>query len=322
MKQVIVTIDTEGPAGKDPIKHLIYGETKDGKRYGIEFIMNILDLYGVKGLFFVDLAEAWDNGEKDIARVLMDIESSGHNTGVHIHPDHMSDQNRRFLWQYSYGEQKEIIRKCTDLYESILGKKPISFRAGRYGANRDTLHILDELGYKFDMSEFYGNRRCSITPPTHINKACKVELSELIEIPITVFKSFSIPGYSRVDKVDCNMNTNEFKRVMRKIDESSSVSLITYFMHSFSALQWRKNPDLPSLCKKARYKIESQLDWISANNNFCFIQENDLNKIEYVEENRVKEKDEIIDISKDLTSYWFFAERACSMIHDKIVLNV
>ena len=95
-QKVIVTIDTEGHDGKDPISKLILGQTEKG-RYGIEYIMDILDEFDVKALFFVDFAEAWDYGEEKVRNVVDIIKKRGHHVGVHIHPDHMADNKRLFL---------------------------------------------------------------------------------------------------------------------------------------------------------------------------------------------------------------------------------
>ena len=58
-KKVIMTIDTEGHAGTDPIRRLIMGETPSGEMGGIPLLMDIFDEFHVKGLFFLDFAEAF-----------------------------------------------------------------------------------------------------------------------------------------------------------------------------------------------------------------------------------------------------------------------
>lgn len=165
MKQkVLVSVDTEGPAGCLPVEKMIYGQARDGKEYGITFLMDLFDKNDIRALFFVDIPEMADYGEEKLARVMIDIVERGHDVGVHVHPDHMADINRRYLWEYSAKEQYEIIARCTDFYVKTLKKAPLSFRAGRYGANNDTLDVLEKLGYQFDMSEFYASRYCKIKP--------------------------------------------------------------------------------------------------------------------------------------------------------------
>ena len=73
-----MTVDVEGHAGKDPVAHLIMGESVDGSRYGIDKLMDIFDRHKITALFFVDVAEAWDYGEGKLATVLRHIKERGH----------------------------------------------------------------------------------------------------------------------------------------------------------------------------------------------------------------------------------------------------
>ena len=241
----LVSIDTEAPAGNDAVNNMIYCKTDSGE-YGINHIMDMLDSYDIKGLFFVDIAEAWHYGEEKIKKVLFDIDNRNHDIGVHIHPDHMTDPDRRFLWQYSFDEQYEIIKKCTEFYESVLGRKPLSFRAGRYGADNNTIKILSMLGYKYDMSMYYGmKKRCKIDGEFETINNVKLLPGGVYEIPVTVFKSFDFIGYKRFDKLDESMPYGEFVGVVKEMLTSRSVSVGSFFMHSFSFVDWRKNPNKP-----------------------------------------------------------------------------
>lgn len=318
MKKVLITVDTEGPAGKDAVRRLIYGETAKGEKYGIDYLIDTFNKFGAKALFFVDIAEAWDRGFDDIIRVLRVIEESGHNTAVHVHPDHMADPNRRFLWQYNYEEQKDIISKCTELYENALGKKPCSFRAGRYGANNDTIRIIDELGYKYDMSAFFRNKRCRLEPAISINRVGRFFDTSIIEVPVTVYRSFSVPFYSRVDKIDCNMYYNEFITAMNEVIKCDDVDVVSYFVHSFSLLNWRGNPDSPTLNNKLKNSFLAQMQWFACD-EFSFISEDDLSLINPYES---KVLEEIPRIDRTVRSFYYFFRKAISVTRDRIVRNV
>ena len=255
----IYTIDVEAHKGTDPVNRQIYGITKDNRVCGIDMIMDYLDKYSIKGVFFVDVAEAWDYGEQKIAGVLEHIKNRGHDVGVHIHPDHMADKNRSFLWEYNRDEQYAIISKCTDLYNKVLGEPPLAFRAGKYGANSETLEILSELGYKLDFSQFYGQKWCRIDLPT---KMCAHELENgLIEIPVTVFVSIQNKFYSRSDKIDCSQTFSEFKRVYETLDNDDE-RIIVLFAHSFSLIDWRLLPNSPRYSKNQMKRFESQLKYL------------------------------------------------------------
>lgn len=323
MKQkVLISVDTEAPVGNNPIETLIYGKTRDGQEYGISYLMKLFEDHNAKGLFFVDIAEAWEYGNDRIAKVLHVIEESGHDTAVHLHPDHMFDKNRRFLWQYTYNEQYEMIAKCTDFYSKTLHKNPLSFRAGRYGANNDTIKILSKLGYQYDMSEFLGNRYCKIEPLRTCNNMVLIDKSSLMEVPVTSFKSFKCPFYSRFDKVDCSIDIREFERVMEKICESHAVDVVSFFVHSFSVLNWRKNPDKPKLNEKYNRRIIAQLNWVADSGKTEFITEADLNSIKFYNLVHRDVEGSVPDVSNDIISYWFFIKRALAVLRDRMTRNV
>lgn len=273
MNYGIITVDTEGHDGKDPINNLIWGKQKDGENLGIDLIMDIAEEFGTKALFFVDFAEAWDYGKEKVAEVVKHIEDRGHNVGVHIHPDHMADKKRLFLWEYSKKEQIEIITKCTELYVELLGHKPNSFRAGKYSANSDTLDIINELGYKYDFSEFMGQKWCGINPPITADKPCIYK--NLIEFPVTVFKSAETPIFRRYDKLDMEMVESQFSYVVMKYNELNG-NVISLFLHSFSFLKWRKDPDNPVIWKKNIKKCRKSLSLVKKLKNFELVAETDI----------------------------------------------
>ena len=265
MKNVIVTVDTEGHVGSDPIRHLIWGETKSGKKCGIPLIMDLCDEYGAKAIFFVDMAEAWDYGEDKIAEVIQYIATRGHEVGVHIHPDHMADPKKLFLFEYSRDEQYEIIEKCTNLYKKLLGVQPRTFRAGKYGANHTTLDILSELGSAADFSEFYGyDKWCGIKPAVTGDQTVKLK-NGLIEIPTMSYENHFGTVFHRYDKLDTNMSLIEQKYVLSKLIDAQYVDTIVLFAHSFSFLNWRRFPNNPEINKKEVKRFKNMLSIVSKN---------------------------------------------------------
>ena len=270
MKQVIVTIDTEGHAGKDPIRHLIMGETATGDFGGIPLLMDIFDEYEVKGLFFVDFAEAFDYGKSKIEDVVRYIVSRGHDVGVHIHPDHMTTTKKQFLFEYDYDEQLDIIRRCTDLYREIIGRDPVAFRAGKYGANRQTLEILAELGYAADFSQFYGyNKWCHIDPPVTGNESIRLD-NGLIEIPVMSYNHFFPCLFSRYDKFDIDSTRVEHQYLLNRLIKQDEINIIVMFVHSFSLLNWRKNVDNPPINYRAVSNLRYALNSIKQSEEVAF----------------------------------------------------
>ena len=313
MNHVIYTIDVEGHRGKKPFEHLVWGKCADGSLHGIDQIMDIADTYNIRGLFFVDFAAAWDYGEDTVRDVVLHILERGHNVGVHIHPHHMADVNREFLWEYNYEEQKEIISKCTELYRQIVGKYPISFRAGKYGANRQTLDILSELGYKFDFSQYYGQKWCAITPPVAYNIPQKYN-DTLSEIPVTAFCSFRVGKKKRYDRLDAATFSLTFQYVMSKISTIQKPILVTMFSHSFSFLKWRDNPDHPIYDKKIYKLTKKNIMQTVCSDDFHFICEDDLLSVVQP----LKKMDHfVLDLSENTIRSLFFLIRLAFSIRQQ-----
>ena len=304
MNYGIITVDTEGHDGKDPIERLIWGKLDDGSKAGIDLIMDIAEEYKTKALFFVDFAEAWDYGKEKISEVVLHIEQRGHHVGVHIHPDHMADINRNFLWEYSKEEQTELIKKCTDLYIEILGHNPKSFRAGKYSANIETLDIINDLGYRYDFSEFMGQKWCGIDPPITADKPCKYK--NIIEFPVTVFKAVDTPLFKRYDKIDMEMVKSEFDYLIGNYNSLDN-NVISLFLHSFSFIKWRKNPDSPKVWKQNIKKCKKALARVSKLNNFMLVSEPELESIVYTKELLIEDgnKDPQIKIKNWFLAYYF-----------------
>lgn len=310
MKHCIMTVDVEGHKGSDPVSHLIYGITPDGKKCGIDRIMDICDVYGMKALFFVDIAEAWDYGEEKIAGVLRHIKERNHDVGVHIHPDHMTDPKRLFLWEYSKEEQREIIRKCTDFYTAVLGEKPKAFRAGKYGANADTLDILAECGYQADFSEFYGQKWCGINPPC--TKVRPVVLKNGIkEYPVSAYRSFSCKWYSRNDKIDTGMPFGEFCLATEAILKETD--LLVLFAHSFSFLNWRREPNEPRLVESKCTYMEREFEYILKNRKVKNVSLDELLAL-----NLAKEDTGSLPATTGFRPFLYFCKRAWNVLMMRI----
>ena len=316
-QKALISVDTEGPAGELPVERMIYSRIRNGKEYGIHFLMDYFDKENIKALFFVDIPEIVDHGEDKIKKVMLDIFSRGHDVGVHVHPDHMYDINRRYLWQYTYDEQYEIIARCTDFYEKTLKKAPLSFRAGRYGANNDTMQVLKKLGYYYDMSQFYASRYCKIDPPITWNRVVRYEDSQLREVPVTTVRSFSTPFYERNDQIDSGRIPSEFRRFMREIERTDSVDVVSMFFHSFQFINWRLNPDDPKFSKRKYDYVIKNMEYMKKL-NIEFVSESDLVSIAENENDKLGP----VDVSKGLISYYYFFVRAIGVLRDRMVRNI
>lgn len=305
MKPVIVTVDTEGHVGRDPVRHLMLGQTEEGS-FGVEYIMDVFDAVGARVLFFVDMAAAWEYGQAEVAQVVRRILARNHDVGVHIHPDHMADPNRPFLWQYSRQEQYEIIKSCTELYTRIVGRPPRSFRAGKYGADRNTLDILCELGYQYDFSQFYHQKWCGIQPPLTINSPRRY--GSLTEFPVTMHQSVRLGRWCREDKLDVEqMISGELEYALSQIAALPCATVTTLFVHSFSALRWLPCPDTPEPDEKKCRRLEHAAAYVADSADFCYISEDALADVSFREEDAMASA---IRWRSNLRGMWYTYQKA------------
>lgn len=240
----LITIDTEAHTGDRPVDRFIWGETSDGL-HGIDELMDLFESFGTKAIFFLDFAECWDYGDDAIESVAKAIVDRGHTVGVHVHPDHLLDKSRHFLWEYSDEEQRFIIESVTKKYEDLLDCSPEYFRAGKYSANRTTLKLLIEYGYKYDFSEFYGNPWCGIKPP--ITGDSTFYYGDLLEVPVTSFKSIAIAGFEHYNKIDMDMPGTMLRYVSNRFCRQNDHQVLTLFGHSFSLVGNRRSEDMRDL---------------------------------------------------------------------------
>ena len=300
MRDILLTIDTEGPRGTDPIRYQIWGDV-DGSYYGIPKIIEVCDKYHIKGLFFVDIPEMWDCGFKKVAEVICYIKERGHDVGVHIHPHHLPNENRQFLYEYSKEEQRRIIQECTEAYEKITGDKPASFRAGKYGANMDTLNIIQELGYKYDFSEFYSNKWCGINP--EIAYVLPQKVGKIIEFPVTVFRSINLPRvYSRFDKLEITDSYGEIRHILNQYAVDGNKGVIILFLHSFSFLNFLDTPDAPTVNWQNLNTFEQVLRYVASSSIYNCITEDDL--ASYIGDVR-DEKNNIVSTKGIIRQLWY-----------------
>lgn len=251
------------------------------------------------------------------------IEERGHDVGVHIHPDHMADGRKKFLYEYSYEEQYEMIKQCTDFYEEILHKKPKAFRAGKYGADYKTLEILIRMGYEFDFSNFYGQKWCGINPP--LTKQMPCSYKTLTEIPVFSYKSFHFLCYQRFDKLDVEIPFMEYKCVLdgithKKYPDGEAECIIVMFAHSFSLLKWRRHPDSPYYHSSMADRLERMMSYVNENDAISFMCLDDLGKsLNFAGNSDANlNTDSFFDMSMTrglrLKSYFFFFLRAMRVI--------
>ena len=112
--------------------------------------------WGAPLTYMVDYPIASD---RDAVAVLSDLMSDGRSAiGTQLHPwvsppfDEELNTFNSFAGNLAPGLEVAKIAALTDLIETQFGRRPISYRSGRYGIGPNTLAALSRLGYRIDSS--------------------------------------------------------------------------------------------------------------------------------------------------------------------------
>ncbi|AJC84183.1 methyltransferase domain-containing protein [Campylobacter peloridis] len=309
-----ITIDTE-----QHVKNIPFALTGEGleKQCGVYLIMDILEKYSLKGVFFVNIYEH-KNFNGVIERIIKDINDRGHEVGLHYHANSSSKWKNNLI-EYSLNEQVDILNYGKNFIFNIIGKYPLSFRGGGYQINMDTFKALEICGFKYDSSAFVSYKQNIIY--NSINKITKY--NNIIEFPVTTNFLF---GY--LTKLDLNAqgNANDMLNIMNT-HRFNGLENIIVMLHSFSFIKWYKGNDerLKSKLKFTgnRYAIgvndnlikefEIFCKNISDNNEFKNVLFEDLKK-EEIEECLVSEKD---FVPKNIIEY-NNGENICPICENKV----
>jgi len=259
MLKILITVDVEtsiGGAFAYPDKFRPVGPEKriygriGSKEYGIPLIMDILESFGLKGIFFVEALCSFYFGEKAVQEVARYVASRGHEVGLHLHPNYQifqfEDWPERvrkkelfsdFMARYPFDHQKELISYGRHLLEKA-GVQPISFRAGCFGANNDTLKALKETGFFFDSSFDLSMQgvTCFIKSHKPLNDIAIIE--DIVETPVTNFwtKNYFLKSVLRHFDL-CAVSFSEIKYLLERM--ANKFQLVTFILHSFSFLKKR-----------------------------------------------------------------------------------
>ena len=177
--RAIISFDTELSAGlyqrghdaRANFESSILGRCRDGD-FGIHFQMDMLERYGLKGVFFVDPMPALVHGPSIVRDIVDPIVARGHEVQLHIHTEWLafarfSPVGRltgRNISDFPLGAQKKLIGLAADMLMRGGAPDPVAFRAGNFGANDDTLRALAALGFDYDSSfnGAYAGQGCDI----------------------------------------------------------------------------------------------------------------------------------------------------------------
>ncbi len=167
MTRAIISFDTELSAGlhrrgacaRTNFESSILGRCRDGD-FGIHFQMDMLDRFGLKGVYFVDPMPALVHGPGIVDAIVGPILARGHEVQLHLHTEWLEfarfnpvgKLRGRNIGDFPFAAQKKLIALARDILMGAGAPRPTAFRAGNFGANDDTLRVLAALGFRFDSS--------------------------------------------------------------------------------------------------------------------------------------------------------------------------
>lgn len=225
---VFITIDVE-----QHLKNIPFCITGEGltPKCGIYFIMDTLEKYGLKGVFFVNIYEH-KNFDNTIETIVSDIHKRGHEVGLHWHKSNLKFNNKAQNY-YNYDEQKYILEYGKNFIEKIINDKLYSYRSGAYELSEKTLKALSDIGIPVDSSVFMGRPN----PIHHKTKNNICRYGNLIEVPVT---THALDGF--LSKIDINWNRSA-QAMLEKMQacRQSGIKNIVVMAHSFSFIAFTKN---------------------------------------------------------------------------------
>ena len=174
MTSVYLTIDTEyssalphRPCPVDRAENFarsIACITPDGPA-GITHKLEMLQRYDQRAVFFVDPMPALVWGVAAIEDVVAPILAAGQDVQLHCHTEWLDKAPPggpfaglagRNIKDFALEDQCRILDWARTTLVAAGAPAPVAFRAGNYGANRDTLRALREIGLHYDSSHTPG----------------------------------------------------------------------------------------------------------------------------------------------------------------------
>lgn len=268
MLNVFLTVDTEIwpysdgwpvralPANKTQfeaeIAACIYGKTAAGD-FGLPYQIEQLNQHGLKATFFLEPLFADRAGNQHLADIVNLIQHNGQEVQLHLHTEWLSEIHdptipthfKQYMHQFTLDEQTALIAKGMRSLQAAGAIDLRAFRAGSYGANRDTLRAAAKNGLSFDSS--YN--------PCYLEKDCQIDLNQTLlqpsrieglwEFPVSFFQDY--PGHQRhAQLAACSFN--EMKTALLDAWQAGWFSFVIV-LHGFELVK-NRNPDTPCLPDK------------------------------------------------------------------------
>jgi hypothetical protein len=204
---VFITVDTEAwPRAADwretrlraDMDRDFHGRTPEGD-FGIRYQMEVLNRYGLKGVFFVESVFADVVGLDRLEEIVAAVRDMGHEVQLHAHAEWLAWMPRplvplrdgKHLKDFNEDEQTILLGRALENLRRAGAQDVCAFRAGNYGADFNTLSALSRIGIEFDTSYniAYLDASCGLrtgsplSQPARIRGVCEVPISFVVDRP-------------------------------------------------------------------------------------------------------------------------------------------
>jgi len=240
---VLITIDTEfsfggylaNPQNKPvPADKIIYCRIGESE-YGINFIMDVLETNGLKGVFFIESESRFYFGEELLVEIIDHVKKRGHEVQLHIHPawrtfisrEEVSDDLRK----YSLDEQTKIIYEAMEFFDKNCPQKISAFRSGSFFSNLDTVTAADKNNLRYVSNYNISHPNCDyINRYENQNDVFELE-GGLFEFPLTNYREFPLRKPYNGFQISA-ASFSEMKKALC-FYHSSNMQFCTFLTHSF-----------------------------------------------------------------------------------------
>jgi len=241
--KILITIDTEfSIGGHFKNKHLkpvpadrhIYCKI-NGKDYGINLIMDILEKYALKGVFFVEIESRFYFGEEQIINIIQDIKNRGHEVQLHTHPNYRSFKNEHRMpddmRKYSLQEQTHIIKDALTFLSSHGIENILAFRSGGFYSDLNTIKAIQNNGIIYSSNYNIAYPNCNYVDNNHLKNDIFL-IEQVFELPLTCYREFPLRKTWNSFQISATSYA-EFKAALNHY-YNQQIQLITILTHSFA----------------------------------------------------------------------------------------
>ena len=240
---------------KGAFNRCINGSTAKGD-YGLGYQLNLLNEYGLKGVFFVEPLFSLRCGLTPLKEIVEQIIEASQAVELHLHTEWVDEvktpifpsilEKKQHIKYFSEEEQKKLI----EIGKSLLSKCGVSkinaFRAGSFGFNIHTLAALYQNNILVDSSYNASlmGLDSGLMPGQILTEP--VYHAGVYEVPMTVF--YDRPNHLRHTQL-CACSSRELEAVLWKALEEGRQDVVI-LSHSFELLDSSRTRVNPIVLKR------------------------------------------------------------------------